>query len=408
METVTLTVREDLAQRVQTLAQTLNVSVDDLISEFLDRAAEPPAEDSSVPAQIPASVEYLRILADHATDLICLHAPDGRYLYVSPSSLRITGYAPVELLNANPYDYLHPDDLTTITQSHQTSLEGQNVGGTVYRFRQKSGDYVWLETYTEPVMDDGEIVNLVTVSREITERRVMEEALRQESERKSRFISMVSHELRTPMAIITTSTGILRQQFRVMREDQVMSRLERIDLQIKRLSGLLDDVTFINRTDLGKLELRVAPVDLSAFFEQIIADIKLAYSQSAQITLTSTSHAQVVALDEALLHQICTNLLSNAIKYSPHGHPVTVTYGLEGQELVLSVKDEGIGIPEDEQAQLFERFFRASNISGISGTGLGLPITQQAVAAMGGTITFNSTVGVGTTFTVRIPYAQVS
>ncbi len=135
--------------------------------------------------ELARSEERFRLLAEKMSDLVCLHSPDGRYLYLSPSCRRMLGYDPEELIGVDPYDLFYPDDVARIRSGpHSEALEGETPTPATYRIRKKSGEYIWLETLTEPILDeDGEVVRLQTSSRDVTERRRVEDALRESEER---------------------------------------------------------------------------------------------------------------------------------------------------------------------------------------------------------------------------------
>lgn len=139
------------------------------------------------------SEERFRLLAENTSDLVCLHEPDGRYIYISPSCRRLLGYEPAELLGADPYGLFHPDDAPRIrSESHERVLEGTSPASVTYRIRKKSGEYLWFETLTEPIQDEnGDVVRLQTASRDVTDRKRVEDAL-QESEERLRMAVQVS------------------------------------------------------------------------------------------------------------------------------------------------------------------------------------------------------------------------
>ena len=127
------------------------------------------------------SEAQLRMLTDNASDLICLHSPDGRYLLVSPSCERLLGYTVDEMIGTDSYEYFHPDDIDHVREHHAKHLETRNTANVVYRFRRKDNEYIWLETYNQSVLNaDGRITHIVTVSRDISENRKIQEALRQD------------------------------------------------------------------------------------------------------------------------------------------------------------------------------------------------------------------------------------
>jgi PAS domain S-box-containing protein len=523
-----LEIRQDILCKLEALAAQKGVTTDEVLETYLANRH---------------NVE--KLVAEHATDLVCLHEPDGTFIYVSPSSLSIIGYLPEEVIGKNPYEFFHPDDLEQIQASHSTSLTGEQVSGLAYRFRCKNGNYVWLETRTNPVLDEaGNVIKLVTVSRDISEQRRIEEQLKQErdllssimetspsgivvveksgqitfanqraqaimgitqkdftgrttydspawahtdydgnpwpdekqpfvrvmqtkkpvwevrhaitlpdgtrtylsingapildadgevskvvftiedytrrkiqedelaatlarekhaNETKSNFISLVSHEFRTPMTIIMTSTHILEMKLSTMSHAEVIDRLDKIRTQVHRLNNLISDVTFINKDELVGQPIQPVRINLPQFFSQIADEIQIAHDDHQPIKLIQAHPSETVMLDLSLMQQIFINLLSNAVKYSPPDSTVTCQYSGDKHSLSVVVKDEGIGIPQEDQLHLFEVFHRAANAHKIPGTGLGLAIVKRAVDKLGGTITVDSQVGAGSTFTITLP-----
>jgi len=150
------------------------------------------------------SAKYFRLLAEYTSDLVCLHDPDGHFLYLSPSCERLLGYKPSELVGMNAYELFHPDDITNIqSNSHQHALMGKTVNSISYRIRKKSGEYIWFETFSQPILDSqGSVVQLVTASRDITDRRHAETALRESEERYRAFV-----ECSPDMIMVSNLTG---------------------------------------------------------------------------------------------------------------------------------------------------------------------------------------------------------
>jgi signal transduction histidine kinase len=166
---------------------------------------------------------------------------------------------------------------------------------------------------------------------------------------------------------------------------------------------LLDDILTLGRVDSGKLSFEPALMDVVAFCENMVMEMKQVTAASQVIDFSIQGDHGTAWLDAKLLRHVLGNLLSNAIKYSPHDRPITFTVQRTPDQIVFRVQDQGIGIPQDDQLRLFETFHRGSNARQVPGTGLGLAIVKQSVELHGGTIAFESEEGRGTTFTVTIP-----
>ncbi len=255
---------------------------------------------------------------------------------------------------------------------------------------------------------------------------VMRKALEQEKEMrelKSHFISMVSHEFRNPLSTILTSTEILKhhsQQFNEVKKNEYINHIQNA---VKHMTQLMSDVLLIGKVEVGQVSFLPQPLDVESFCQNVIAEVQLSINSQHKIVFTMQGHCnkdqdtsclqtsqllttptQFPCLDEKILHHILTNLLFNAIKYSPHGGTIRFDLFVLEEEVLFRIQDEGIGIPESDQENLFNSFFRGSNVGKIPGHGLGLAIVKQYVELHGGEITFASKVGVGTTFIVSLPF----
>jgi signal transduction histidine kinase len=220
---------------------------------------------------------------------------------------------------------------------------------------------------------------------------------------KSRIVTVISHEYRTPLTTILSSAEILEHYSHKLSEAKKISHLQRIVKAVNHLTDLVRDVLDISQAEAGELEFNPSPLDLESFCRQLVEELQKSDACEHPIAFVSLGNCSSCVMDEKLLRQIFTNLLSNAIKYSPQNS--TIHFDLQCQQgtVVVQVRDEGIGIPAADQAQLFKPFERGHNVGTISGTGLGLAIVKKLLDLHGGQIAVDSVVGVGTTFTVTLP-----
>ncbi len=238
-------------------------------------------------------------------------------------------------------------------------------------------------------------------------------ALKEAEQLKDHFLGLVAHELRTPLAAIKGFVMMLLTQTArgkgVPLTDRQQEALAEIDLATDRLDRLTKDLLDVVRLQAGQLVLHPEPTDLVALCRRVIAQFQQSTDRHRLTLSTSLSHV-LAHLDGGRIEQVLANLLTNAIKYSPAGGPVEVTVRaeIERQEALISIRDQGIGIPQAEQAHLFGRFVRATNgqAHGISGTGLGLYLCRELVEQHGGHIWFESIEGAGSTFYIRLPLLQ--
>ncbi|MCU0465304.1 MAG: ATP-binding protein [Anaerolineae bacterium] len=272
-------------------------------------------------------------------------------------------------------------------------------------------DKIWVEVRATRFVSLG-APHAVIAHTNITARKMAElhtaEALNQEravGELKSRFLSLVSHEFRAPITIIQSTVETLMNYGDRMNPDQRSAQSQKVMGQLKRLTTLIDEISFIYRMQTSTIKLQRTPVGVVPFLRQIADEVELVLGRTGEITFQTAPALETTdyLLDEMLMHQIFSNLMSNAVKYSEPGSGVTVEVSEEGGQLTARVRDRGIGIAPDDQRRLFEPFYRGGNVGGRMGTGLGLSIVEQSVRAHGGTLHVESEVAAGTTFTVTLP-----
>jgi signal transduction histidine kinase len=239
------------------------------------------------------------------------------------------------------------------------------------------------------------------------------DALRVSDQLKTDFISSVSHELRTPLTAILGYTEMLASEAVGEINADQGEFLGIVDQNARRLEALITDILTLSGVESGKLTLRREPTDLRRLVEGCIRDQILTFNARRQDIVTAVPDAPVMTnVDSERLGQVVANLLSNAAKFTPVDGRVEISLGVRdtgrGRLVELAVSDSGIGIPEDDLPRLFERFFRARNATdhAIPGTGLGLAICCAIVEAHQGRLTVTSTLGVGTTVTVSLPFHE--
>lgn len=227
------------------------------------------------------------------------------------------------------------------------------------------------------------------------------------SELKTRYLSIASHEFRTPLSVIRMAAEMLQNYSDQMPDYKKQQNLERIQTATDSMNILLEDVLMLGQVESGKLELVLTPIELVSFCQEMIELLQLSSRENHSLKFNCVESTMPVMLDEKLLWYLLNNLLVNAIKYSPSGGSVTLTLYRQATHLYFEVQDQGIGIPLEHQERLFEPFERAKNVGRIPGTGLGLAIAKRSVDLHGGQISVASTLGVGTTFTVKLPFHPV-
>lgn len=244
--------------------------------------------------------------------------------------------------------------------------------------------------------EDGSIIYAGVIIRNISHLKIanaeVNRSLKKEkefSELKSRFLTMASHEFRTPLSSVLLSADLLKKYVPAGQQENLDRHINRIVSSVHLLNELLNDFLSVEEIERGKVAVNPVIVPIKEHIAMLINEIANTQKKSNQISYLHTGEEQVF-LDPVLLKHIIQNLLSNAIKFSAENSPVEVNTEWINQRFVLSVKDYGIGIPQEYRKHLFERFYRASNALNIQGTGLGLHLVSKYVALMNGTRSCNS------------------
>lgn len=225
---------------------------------------------------------------------------------------------------------------------------------------------------------------------------------RELNELKSRFVSMASHEFRTPLATIQSSLALVKKYGELNEIEKQDKHILKIKASVNNLTDILTDFLSVSKLEEGRVEHTSETFGLPSFIREVISELKTIVKAGQRITYEHTGNDTVV-LDQKLLKNILFNLISNAIKFSGEGKTIDLVSVVEPGDLQISVSDHGIGIPQEDQKHLFERFFRGNNAAHIQGTGLGLNIVAKFVELMNGSINFTSEENKGTTFTMSFP-----
>ncbi|PZX63527.1 PAS domain-containing sensor histidine kinase [Hydrotalea sandarakina] len=222
------------------------------------------------------------------------------------------------------------------------------------------------------------------------------------NELKSRFVSMASHEFRTPLATILSSLNLVEKYGELNDRENQQRHILRIKSAINHMTDILNDMLSISKIEEGKIVVQKDWVNVVQLSQNIIQEIQ-PILKAGQVIHFHPAGQELAYIDPNIFITIVTNLLSNAIKFSPVNKPIYLNLNITDEQLTIVVKDEGMGIPEEDQSNLFNRFFRAKNVTNIQGTGLGLNIIARYVELLNGNITFESRLEQGTTFTIVIP-----
>lgn len=360
--------------------------------------------EQSRSAALAASEARLRAVTNAVSDIIAQADAELRLRFISPSFERLTGWPIAAVLGRDVRDLFslcHPDDYDLVQRSVESAIAERHPASFHYRVRRRDGSYLWLETVmsSSPGPDDGAPM-LTFSSRDLSDRMQAQE-MRAHDRLKDEFLSMVAHELRDPLLIINGYADLLADA------TVPLERRDSFAVQVRRhaqqLSRIVDDLLDIERMKAqGGLALQIAPLDLGS----LAADEVAAFTEFApdhRFVLSQESALPLVLADGQRVAQVLRNLISNAVKYSPAGSTVQVVVRANDGQAELLVCDEGVGLSPQQQARLFEPFYRTEDSSGVRGSGLGLSISRTIAALHGGGIRVESELGRGSCFVFWLP-----
>jgi signal transduction histidine kinase len=243
---------------------------------------------------------------------------------------------------------------------------------------------------------------IILAVRDITEHRSLERA-------KTAFVSDVSHELRTPLTTIQSAVGLL-ERARDRLDPLEHRALELADQELRRIRGMVEELLTLAQMDSWQYQLEVGPTDLSRIVQTAIESVESKAERFGIAIHFDDKGEHRCVCDAQKLYQVFLNLLDNAIKYSDAGARVDITIEEDASSLSVEVRDTGVGIPQEELTQLFERFYRVDKdrSRATGGSGLGLAISKQIVEMHGGDISVESEVSAGSVSRIRIPKTPLS
>lgn len=384
----------------------------------------------------------LHAIIDNAIDGIITIDKRGLIESINPSACRLFGYSPEEVIGRNismlmpePDHSRHDEYLNRYQRTGERHIIG--IGREVRGLKKDGSQFPFRLAVSEVVLTDRTIyagfINDLTREKEAEERirnhaaqleELVEErtaslrktvhALQEAKEEvslslekekelnqlKSRFVSMASHEFRTPLSSVQLSASLI-EKYSVQEDTRNISKhVNKIKNAVGNLTTILNDFLSLERLEAGRVEPTFTRFDLVKLSEEITEEMQLITKQNQNIIYEHTGLTSMVVLDQNLLKNCIINLIANAIKYSGENTFIEFNTEVTDDQYVITVSDNGIGIPEADQKHLFQPFFRAHNTGNIPGTGLGLNIVRRYAGLMNGFVHFESIINKGTKFTI--------
>jgi PAS domain S-box-containing protein len=407
-------------ERVRADGQRLVVSL--TISPIRDDAgvvvgASKIARDVTQQRRVEADRAKFVTLVENSTDFIGMCDLQGVPFFVNRAGLDLMGLDDLDQARRTPVkSFFFPEDQDRIMNEFFPAVLAQGHGEVEVRFRHfKTGDARWMAYKVLTLPDaDGRPIGFATVSQDVTERKRLEDHLRSlaadlsdADRRKNEFLAMLAHELRNPLAPISNTARALR--LGRDRPEAVDAASEMLERQVGQLRRLVDDLLDMSRISRGKIELRKARVELASIVDQAVEAARpLCKSLDHELTVTVPPSPVYVDGDANRLAQVVGNLLNNACKFTDNGGRISLSVALEGEQAVIRVRDNGIGVAADDLSRLFDMFAQVDTSLERSrdGLGIGLTLVKTLVEMHGGSVAAHSDgPGRGAEFTVRLPVA---
>lgn len=347
--------------------------------------------------KLKSSEERFRGIVEQSDEGFLMADEKGIIIYSSPSVKQLLGYTETEITGMPLISLVYKDDQKSFDFRFLKLLAHHGEASMfLQRLKTKDDQWIWIEGSVSNMLKDPRIKSLIFHYRNVNDR--MDKAKQQED-----FVHMASHELKTPITSLKGFLQIIKlQHFKEQRQkdNQLISRMEN---QLDRLLNLIEDMLNVTRIKAGELQYHFSYLDFNECVRAATNALQ-ASTTSHQLVLTTTDSPAIYG-DKDRLTQVICNLVNNAIKYSPGSTTVNVVTELQETEVVLKVKDHGIGIPKDQQKKVFDRFYRVNTLpkNTFEGLGLGLYISKEIVKKHGGKMGVESSEGQGSTFWFTLP-----
>jgi PAS domain S-box-containing protein len=395
---------ENLELRVRERTEDLSATLDTLSREISERKL--------VEEELREAVQFSEQVTNSAQEGVIVHDLNLCLRVWNPFMEQISGISAGDVLGKLPSEFFPFAEELGITERLEKVLSGEVSAPFDFPyFFPMTGRSGWASLLSSPFLNTkGKIIGAISTIQEISWRKQLENESRQALEAAktanctmSRLVRTIAHEFRTPLGLLTGSADILDRYWDRMTPEKRLEQNEHIRNAARQISNLVNSVTSFQLSGTDRPGNPPLLQDIEDICRSIAAEVETVWSAGHEFVVSIAADCGTALLDAILFRRILQNLLANAFQYTPTNGTVSLHVRREKNMLLLEIRDTGIGIPEEEQALIFDAFYRSRNVDGHRGLGLGLSIVREAVSQKDGTITVTSSVGVGTTMRVEIP-----
>ena len=363
------------------------------------------------------SERYFRSLIQNALDAMVVIGKDGLISFAGPSLEPARGYKPEEIVGINGFSEIHPDDMPIAINVYNEVMQHPDTPiRTEVRVRHRDGSWRFVEGVARNLLDDPIVAGIIVNYRDVTERRQaaekLEELYRQERnlreqlelemKRRVEFTRALAHELKTPLTPMLISSQVLASE---LKEEPLLSLARNISRGASNLNSRIDELLDLAKGEIGMLQLKIEPLDALQLLGEVVEYVSpVALSRGQSLIMELPDSLPLVKADKVRLRQIVLNLLNNALNFTPEAGKIILRAGRKDANLKVEVEDNGPGIAEEEQQQMFEPYHRME-VAGerLSGLGLGLALCKTLIDLHNGQIWVKSRVGKGSNFSFSLP-----
>lgn len=349
--------------------------------------------------KLQSTESFLESIVENIPDMIFVKdAKTLSFMRFNRAGEELLGQNRSELLGKNDYDFFPKDQADFFTEKDRNVLKMKKIVDIPEEPINTSRGMRYLHTKKVPIVDKrGTPRYLLGISEDITEKKALEEA-------KAEFVSLASHQLRTPLSTIRWASELLLESSK----DQTSTQhqlIRNIHEAVLGMTELTQTMLMVSRIEANTIRKHPVKIDLDQLLHDIIKEYQSLWEKKRQRVSCSCRTGTTVTTDTAMLHEIVLNLVANAIAYTPDGGTISIDVTTENHAVIITIMDNGIGIPSCDHEHIFERLYRASNATAlnVNGTGLGLYVAKSFTGLLGGTLTFTSEEGRGTRFRLSIP-----